>query len=76
MGERGIIVASEHVSSPECELLQMLMVEENHDTIRVPLKGSTLNLKEDEVVWVTSVDVNELLRGAWINVSVIQVYIR
>ena len=75
--ERQMIVASERLDrTPQCDLLNMLMVDESHDTVRVPLKGSMLYLKEDQVVWVTSLDVNELIRGACINVSEIQVFIR
>lgn len=75
--EHVMIVASERVDrTPQCDLLNMLMVDENHDTVSVPLKGSMLYLKEDQVVWVTSLDVNELITGACINVSVIQVFIR
>ena len=49
--EREMIVASERVDrTPHRDLLNKLMVDENYDTVRVPLKGSMLYLKEDQVV--------------------------
>ena len=61
---------------PECRMLQSLMVEDAVDTVRVTFHASSLYLQEDQDIWVTATDVNELLRFECLNVSVIHVYIR
>ena len=60
---------------PECDLLYMLMTEDEHESVCVSFKAPTLYLQEDQHIYVTPTDVDELVRGVCINVSVIHVYI-
>ena len=68
LGKHGAVCMVEDQLTEECALLDVLMTEEEHDTIRVPLKAPLFYFHEDKDVWVTATDISEFLRGACANV--------
>ncbi|CAO2820935.1 unnamed protein product [Amaranthus hypochondriacus] len=63
------------MDTSEIALLKMIMLEENPDTITVPIKAPLLYYQENKDIWVTSNDISEMMNGAWLNVSIFHVYI-
>ena len=59
----------------QCDLLQTVMDDEDHETVQVNLKASTFCFEEDRPTFVCKTDVTEFLSGDEANVSLIHVYI-
>lgn len=63
------------MDTSECALFKMIMLEENPDTVTVPIKAPLLYYQENKDIWATSKDISEMTNEVWLNVSIFYVYI-